>query len=76
LGVSYAGTRYRLGGPFGPLDAHGTASAGQVSVRYPLARSAEGRRDLSLAYEVKTLRDWILGEETPARVQLLNAALR
>ena len=43
LGVSYAGTRYRLGGPFGPLDAHGTASAGQVSLRYPLARSAIAR---------------------------------
>jgi len=74
--VTHSGTRYVLGGQFAPLDAHGTASVWQLSARYPLVRSGQLSQDFSLVLDFKTMRDWMLGHETPASVQALTATAR
>lgn len=74
--MAYSRTRYVLGGHFSPLDAHGTAGVWRLEARYPLVRSGRLSQDLSLSYDRKTLRDWMLGQETPALVQTLTATAR
>jgi len=76
LGVSYTDSWYELGGVFAGLESLGTGSVWQVWARYPLVRSGGSTRDVTVAYQSKMLRDSMLGEETPARVQALMGTVR
>lgn len=72
--VAYSSPWYKLGEPFDILDATGSGEMVEVAVRYPLVRSGREAQDVSLAYDVKTLRDEMLGEETAARIQAFSAS--
>lgn len=73
-GVSYSSPWYKLGEAFDVLDATGKGDMVQLTARYPLVRSARHAHDVSFAYDVKTVRDEMLGEETAARIRAFSAS--
>jgi len=59
LGVATSTMRYRLGGDFADLGAHGSADIGSVYALYPLLRSRVTNVNIQLDYDHKSLDDLV-----------------
>jgi hemolysin activation/secretion protein len=58
-GAAYSYVRYKLGGEFSALDAHGTAGVASAWIKHPFIRAKEANLYAQLEYDAKRLRDRI-----------------
>lgn len=59
IGAAYSYVRYKLGGEFSPLGAHGSAGVASAWIKQPLIRAKEASVYAQLEYDDKRLRDRI-----------------
>lgn len=75
LGAGVARMRYELGGQFSALGVHGTATAWDVSLAYPVIRQPRHNLYLRLLAERKNLRDAYDAAAVSARKQIHDIGL-
>jgi len=59
VGAAYSYVRYKLGGEFSQLGAHGTADVASAWIKHPFIRTREANVYAQLEYDSKQLRDRI-----------------